>query len=98
MRSLLGAALTYRSRSGKTAGERIGDVWISGEPGREWVRWCARKVYDLGHRPHDAARRGAARALLELFEPPDAETLAQRDLDDELLTIAAVWAQSAGDE
>lgn len=89
--SKLDLALNHVSRGGQADGRRVGDVWFrGGDRGQHWVRWTARCVIHptLGYR--DAARRGAARALLEVVEPPATDELATRDLDDELLCIAAL--------
>jgi hypothetical protein len=87
---LLEAALHLEIRQGRHAGRRLGDVFLLGAGGLPWLRWCSRTLVHpaFGERL-DAARRGAARQLLELTEPTDRE-LADRDLEDELLCIAAL--------
>lgn len=94
LRDRLGLALFYVSCDGLAAGKRVGDIFFGNERGPEWVRWASRCVAIPGVGYLDAARRGAARVLLETIEPPTADELAQRDLDDELLCLAALLAKA----
>ena len=77
-------ALFTRSPAGKSAGHTVGAIWLR-DP--HYLDWLARHTHGADGEPLDAARRGAARTLLELAPTPD---LSGRELDDELLCRAAL--------